>query len=250
MTDPVLPAPFRFQDGHIAADLPGGHVLFTTRRGGVSGGPFASLNLGKLTDDDPQAVDANRERLGERVGFPWARFCYGRQVHGGEVRRATEPPGPRRPYAEEDGQATALTDAATIVFTADCLPIALIADGAVAMVHGGWRGLAAGIAAEGVRALREVGGDGPVVAALGPSARGCCYEVGEEVHEHFAGHDARRGERNIALEAVAAAQLREAGVGTVHDTGLCTMCSDPSLFFSHRRDKGVTGRQGGVAWRR
>jgi polyphenol oxidase len=70
------------------------------------------------------------------------------------------------------------------------------------------------------------------------------------VHEVFAAFAARRGERNIALEAVARAQLDAAGVDTVHDTGLCTMCSDPSLFFSHRRDAGVTGRQGGVAWRR
>jgi YfiH family protein len=246
----VLPAPFRWDGDHVAADLPGGSVLFTTRRGGVSAGPFASLNLGKLTDDDARAVDANRARLGEQAGFGWDRFCYGRQVHGAEVRRATEPPGPARPYADEDGQATSLTDAAAIVFAADCLPIALVADGAVAMLHGGWRGLAAGIVQEGVRALREVGGEGPVSAALGPSARGCCYEVGEEVHAAFGGIDARRAERNIALDAVAGAQLRDAGVDAVHDTGLCTMCSEPALFFSHRRDAGVTGRQGGVAWRR
>jgi purine-nucleoside/S-methyl-5'-thioadenosine phosphorylase / adenosine deaminase len=245
-----LPAPFRWDGAYIGADLPGGSVLFTTRRGGVSEGPFASLNLGKLTDDKPAAVDENRARVGEQVGLNWERFCYGKQVHEATVRRATEPPGPDRPYAEEDGQATALTDAAAIVFTADCLPIALVADGAVAMLHGGWRGLAAGIVDEGVRALREVGAQGPIEAAIGPSARGCCYEVGEEVHAQFARYDARRGERNIALETVAATQLRDAGVDTVHDTGLCTMCSDPGLFFSHRRDRGVTGRQGGVAWRR
>ena len=128
----TLPDPFIWRGDHVAADLPGGRVLFTTRRGGVSLGPFASLNLGKLTDDEPEAVDANRARLGERVGFPWARFCYGKQVHRAEVRRATEPPGADRPYAEEDGQATALTDAAAIVFVADCLPVLLAAEGAVA----------------------------------------------------------------------------------------------------------------------
>ncbi|HVL95514.1 MAG TPA: polyphenol oxidase family protein [Solirubrobacteraceae bacterium] len=249
MTDPDLPSPFRWDGGHVAADLRGGHVLFTSRRGGVSEGPFSSLNFGKLTDDDPAAVDENRRRLGARVGVPWERFCYGRQVHEARVRRATEPPGPERPYAEEDGQATALRDAAAIVFTADCLPIALVADGAVAMLHGGWRGLAAGIVAEGVRALRDVGADGPVQAALGPAARGCCYEVGEEVHAAFAGYDARRGDRRLALDAVAAAQLHEAGVAAVHDCGLCTMCAPAELFFSHRRDRGVTGRQAGVAWR-
>jgi copper oxidase (laccase) domain-containing protein len=118
------------------------------------------------------------------------------------------------------------------------------------MLHGGWRGLAAGIVDEGLRALRDVGATGPIEAALGPSARGCCYEVGEEVHEAFAAYDARRGERNLALAAVAAVQLRAAGVDAVHDTGLCTMCTPADLFFSHRRDAGRTGRQGGVAWRR
>lgn len=243
-----LPEPFTWAGPHVAADLPGGRVLFTTRRGGVSEGPFASLNLGVLTDDAREAVERNRERVADAVGVPWARFAFGRQVHEAAVRRVTGD-GPPAQGLEEDGQATARTDVATMVFTADCLPIALVSPGAVAMLHGGWRGLAAGIVAEGVAALRELGGDGDVVAALGPSARGCCYEVGEEVHAHFAGHDARVGERNLALERVAGRQLAAAGVTTVHDTGLCTMCGGEDLFFSHRRDRGVTGRQGGVAWR-
>ena len=94
-----LPAPFRRHGDHIAADLPGGRVLFSTRRGGVSQGPFASLNLGRLTDDGDANVDANRERLAAAVGRPRERFLYGRQVHRATVRRATEPPGPpgRRP---------------------------------------------------------------------------------------------------------------------------------------------------------
>ena len=87
-------------------------------------------------------------------------------------------------------------------------------------------------------------------AALGPAARGCCYEVGEEVHAALRGlRRPPRGARNLALEAVARAQLEAAGVAAVHDTGLCTMCADPALFFSHRRDGGVTGRQAGVVWR-
>jgi YfiH family protein len=136
------------------------------------------------------------------------------------------------------------------VFTADCLPIALIADGAVAAIHGGWRGLADGIVAHGVEALDELNARGRIQAALGPSARGCCYEVGEEVHARFAGYGARRDGNRLALEAVARAQLEAAGVDEIHDTGLCTMCGDPALFFSHRRDAGVTGRQAGVVWRR
>jgi polyphenol oxidase len=241
----TLPEPFRWEDDHIAGELPGAKVVFSSRHGGVSGGAFASLNLGLLTDDAPENVRENRARLGRKVGFPWERFCYGRQVHGATVRRATEPPSQERPYTEEDGQATALADAAAIVFVADCLPVLLATGGAVAALHCGWRPLAGGIVAEGLKALEEVGGDGPVQAAIGPGARGCCYEVGEEVHAHFAGYDARSG-RNLDLARVAKAQLEQHGV-EVHDTGLCTICDE--RFFSHRRDRGVTGRQAGVVCR-
>lgn len=242
-----VPEPFRIESDQIVAELPHARAVFSTARGGVSTGPYDSLNLGMLTDDDPSNVDENRRRLGEHVGHPWRRFCYGRQVHGNRVRRATEPPSPERPYTEEDGQATALPDAAAIVFVADCLPILLAADGAVAALHGGWRPLAAGIVDEGVAALRDVGGSGPIVAALGPSARGCCYEVSEEVHQHFAAYDARRG-RNLDIAAVARAQLEALGI-EVHDVGICTICSERGTLFSHRRDKGVTGRQAGVICR-
>jgi copper oxidase (laccase) domain-containing protein len=103
--------------------------------------------------------------------------------------------------------------------------------------------------AEGVRAIRELGVAGPLEAAIGPGAGGCCYEVGEEVHRAFAGYgdDVRRG-RNLDLKAVAREELLRAGVPAVHDVGLCTICSDETLFFSHRRDHGITGRQAGLAW--
>jgi hypothetical protein len=248
--DPALPAPFRWEGEHIAADLPGGRVLFTTRRGGVSAGPYASLNLGRLTADDGGNVDENRERLAAAVGLPRARFIYGRQVHGASVRRATEPPGRARPAVEEDGQATALDDAAALVFVADCMPVMLAGDGAVAALHGGWRGLAGGIVAEGVAAMRELGVDGALTAALGPSARGCCYSVGEDVHAAFADvPEAHTGARNLDLAAIARRRLAEAGVDTVFDTGLCTICAGEDLFFSHRRDAALTGRQAGVVWR-
>ena len=246
-TLPQLRAPFRWQGEHVAADLPGARVLFTTRRGGVSGGPFASLNLGLLTDDDSANVNENRARVAAATGCPRERFLYGKQVHGATVRRATEPPGPARPRTDEDGQATALRGHPALVFLADCTPVVLAAEGAVAALHAGWRGTAAGIVAEGVAALREVGGHGPITALIGPGARGCCYEVGEEVHAAFAGYDAREG-RNLDVPAVLRAQLAEAGVESVHDVGLCTMCCF-GLFFSHRRDGGVTGRQAGIAWR-
>ena len=244
-TLPKLREPFRWEGDHIAADLPGGKALFTTRLGGVSGGPFASLNLGLLTDDDSANVHENRARVAAATGCPRERFLYGKQVHGATVRRATEPPGPDRPRTDEDGQATALRGHPALAFVADCTPVALAADGAIAMLHVGWRPAAAGIVREGVAALRELGGIGPVTALIGPGARGCCYEVGEDVHANFAGYDARRGERNLDLPAVIRAQLADA---EVHDVGLCTMCWF-GLFFSHRRDGGVTGRQAGIAWR-
>ena len=242
-TLPELKAPFRWEGEHIAAELPGARALFTTRRGGVSTGPFASLNIGLLTDDDNANVNENRARVAAATGCPRESFLYGKQVHGATVRRATEPPGPDRPRADEDGQATALRRHPALVFVADCTPVILAADGAIATLHVGWRPAAAGIIQEGVEALREVGGTGPITALIGPGARACCYEVGDEVHAQF--ENARRG-RNLDLPAVIRAQLQDADV---QDVGLCTMCYF-GLFFSHRRDGGVTGRQAGIAWRR
>ena len=181
--------------------------------------------------------------------MPRERFLYGRQVHGARVRRASEPPGPERPAEDEDGQATALRDVAALVFAADCLPIVLAAGGAVAALHGGWRGLAGGIVAEGVLALREVGGERPGRRRDRPVRARLLLRGRRGRFEHFA-HvpGARVGERNLDLPAVARHELAEAGVAEVHDLGLCTICR-PDLFFSHRADGGVTGRQAGVVWR-
>jgi YfiH family protein len=242
---PELHTPFRWQGDHIAAEIDGARALFTTRRGGVSDGPFGSLNLGRKTADEGSHVDENRRRVGAVAGIGWERFLFGWQVHGATVKRAT---GPLTEVTKEDGQATALAGHPALVFGADCQPILLAADGAVAALHAGWRTMAAGVVPEGVAALRELGGTGPVTALIGPGARACCYEVGEEVHEVFAHHDARRGERYLDLAAIAKAELAAAGVETVHDVGLCTMCWF-GLFFSHRRDGGVTGRQAGIVWR-
>jgi YfiH family protein len=245
-----LQPPFRADGEHIAADLPGAHVLFTTRRGGVSTGPYASLNLGLFTDDDPARVSANRDRVAGAVGVERGHFQQGRQVHAAHVRALAAAPDPHEEPAPADGQATSVAGVAPIVLVADCLPIALAAPGAVAVLHAGWRGLHGGVVAEGVRALRALGGGDVIEAAIGPGAGGCCYEVGEEVHAAFAsyGPEVRNG-RNLDLKAIARRELEAAGVTAVHDVGVCTLCADPGLFFSHRRDGGVTGRQAGVAWR-
>jgi YfiH family protein len=231
---------------HFAIDLPGARALFTTRRGGFSRGPYAELNLGRLTDDRPEDVDRNRAALEADLSLP---LSYIRQVHGTTVRRVDSAVRPGPAVKEADGQATARRGLAVMVMVADCLPIALAGQGAVAMLHGGWRGLAGGIVEEGVRAVRELGAEGPLTAAIGPGAGACCYEVGEEVHEAFVadGPEVRRG-RNLDLKAIARRRLERAGVETIHDIGLCTMCADRSLLFSHRRDGGVTGRQAGIAW--
>lgn len=238
-----LPEPFFAVHEHLAIDLPGARAVFTTRRGGHSLGPFASLNLGLRTDDDPGHVAANQAEVQALAGRPLARCD---QVHGTDIARRDTPGGPT---PEADGQLTTSPALAPMVLTADCLAVVIAAPGAVAVLHAGWRGLAGGILQRGVQALREAGARGPLAAAIGPAVGGCCYEVGDEVHAAFAayGPQVRHGDR-IDLKAIAARALHEAGVSEVHDAGLCTICSDPGLFFSHRRDHGITGRQAGVAW--
>jgi YfiH family protein len=241
---PSLPEPFRWEREHVAVDLPGARALFTTRRGGVSQGPYESLNLGRWTDDDPGAVAENRRRV---AALTDAALAQGRQVHGTAVQRVTARPDEP---VDADGQATALTGVAPTVLVADCLPIAVAGEGAVAMLHCGWRGLAGGVVVEGVRAVRELGAREPVRGAIGPGAGACCYEVGEEVFAAFAGlAPSVRDGRRLDLKRIARLALEKAGIQEVVDTGLCTICSDPGLFFSHRRDRGVTGRQAGVVRR-
>jgi hypothetical protein len=240
------PAPFHELAGHFAIDLPGARAVFTTRRGGGSEGPYAALNLGFSTDDDPASATRNRLRLLEDVGAPPAAFMY--QIHSAEVR-VLDDVGQASERVRVDGQATALPGVAPAALGADCLPIAIAGGGAVAVVHAGWRGLEGGVIAAGVGAVRGLTGAEATElgAAIGPGAGSCCYEVGPEVHARFAGYERAHVAGNLDLKAIAAAQLRGAGVGVVHDLGMCTICA-PELFFSHRRDAGVTGRQAGLAW--
>jgi hypothetical protein len=240
------PAPFHELAGHFAVDLPGARAVFTTRRGGGSAGPYAELNLGFSTDDDPDSASDNRQRLLRDVRAPAAAFMY--QVHSAEVR-VLDDAAQASERVEVDGQATALRGIAPAALGADCLPVAIAGGGAVAVVHAGWRGLDGGVIDAGVRAVCELSGADPerLGAAIGPGAGRCCYEVGPEVHARFGGYDDARDGDNLDLKAIAGAQLRRAGVGAVHDLGMCTICA-PQLFFSHRRDAGVTGRQAGLAW--
>jgi polyphenol oxidase len=211
-------------------------VAFSTREGGVSEGSYASLNLGLLTADEPENVEENRRRLCAEVGAEPDRLALNRQVHGTTVQRAVA--GHRRERA--DGLWTDEPGVAMLAMTADCVPIAIARtngdEPALAILHVGWRGLADGVIANGVEVL-----DGRVAAAIGPAIGPCCYEVGPEVAARF-DPDLLTG-RKLDLWAAAERALRAAGVDQIERADVCTACN-PELFFSHRRDDGVTGRQG------
>jgi YfiH family protein len=188
----------------------------------------------------------------------------GWQVHGTDIAGWDGPPSAGRdgfaePGAElekVDGHTTTVPGLGLLVLVADCLPVALAGDGRVAMLHCGWRGLAGGIVARALTMFEE-----PPSAAVGPGIGRCCYEVGPEVLEAFADLDDRANDsasmpnrsgdiasgRMLDLRAVAEAKLRAGGVKRIEHTDLCTACR-PDLLFSHRRDRGVTGRQSGLAW--
>ena len=230
----------------LSFDFPdGGHALFTMR----AQGNLSSVG-GARAEHGLQARERLRERLGVR------RLARGYQVHGTTVQRVrgyrggdagTETDTESQPEIEADGQATALRGVGAMVLTADCLPIALGCSGAVAIVHAGWRGLAAGVLEEGVRAIEELGGAGEMVAVIGPGAGVCCYEVGEEVYAAFGGaHRIGIPPTRIDLKAIARERLLAAGVAEVRDVGACTICDE--RFFSYRREGARAGRQGGVAW--
>jgi hypothetical protein len=212
-------------------------VVFTERGDG-------DLRVSSRGEGEP--LELVQRRVVELLGV--AGVAVPRQVHGAEVVVVDQPAaGYAVGVGEGDGVATGVRGVAAAVHVADCLPVAIGGEGAVAMLHGGWRGLAGGIVAAGVGALRALGADGALAAVIGPGVGGCCYETGDEVRQAFAGYGAGRG-RLLDLKAVAAAQLREGGVAVVHDVGLCTICAPAGRLFSHRRDGPATGRQGGFAW--
>ncbi len=220
-----LRAPFREQDGQIAVDLPGARAVFTTRSWGD--------------------VRESQEQIGERLGVKLVRP---RQVHGNGAIATSDRASAAVLETEADAIITTTHGIAPTVITADCLPIVIAAPGAVAAVHAGWRGLDAGVIENAVTKLRELRG-GVLNAAIGPGAGACCYEVGDDLHRRFKTHsqDFHHG-RNLDLKAIARVRLMEAGVARIHDTEVCTICGDPQLTFSYRRDGAETGRQALVAW--
>ena len=230
--------------GLIALEVDGARVAFTDRHGGVSIAPYDTANLGFATGDDPNAVTESRRRVAHELGD--ARHARGwawvRQVHGTDVVDVHTPGG----GGDADALVTTGTDLSLVVLAADCAPIALVAGGAVAAVHCGWRGLLAGVVDAAVRVVRERG-RAPVRAVVGPCISPQHYEFGadelEQVTRRLGPAVAGRTETGgpaLDLRAGVGVALESAGVDDRSDVDVCTYAS--ADHFSHRRD-GVTGRQ-------
>lgn len=213
---------------------PGVKVWFFTRKGGVSGPPYDALNVSTLVGDEPSAVHENLSRI--RTTMNGRPSAWVRQVAGDRVVRVHE----GRFAGEGDALVTEGTGFSLAVAIADCVPVVLVGDGAVGMVHSGWRGTLKGISG---KAVKEMDDPSKVRAYIGPGIRQCCYEVSEEIAGEFAGKFGGRvvDGRMLSLAGAIRANLHEVGVTEVHDLGLCTGCRT-DLFYSHRKEGPKTGR--------
>ncbi|MFN0061194.1 MAG: peptidoglycan editing factor PgeF [Myxococcaceae bacterium] len=226
---------------------------FSTRIGGVSTGPYASLNIGYSVGDYPTLVLKNRQHLCVLAHIAHESLHTVSQVHGNTVVWVSGHVQNTEMIREADALGTQDVESAVGIQTADCVPLLLAAPDirAVMAVHSGWKGTLSEIAVQGVLALKARGADPRrVLVALGPSIRACCYEVSSDLASRFQaafgrGVVQRRGERAVHLDLVFAirASLGKAGVlrENVDVLDACTSC-DADRFFSHRRDKGSTGR--------
>lgn len=228
------------------------HAASCCRRGGISRAPYDSLNLATHVGDDPLRVAGNRQRLRTQLQLP-AEPVWLNQVHGCAALRL-----PCGPTASTTADAAWTTEPATVcaVLTADCLPILLCdVDGrCVAVVHAGWRGLAAGIVEQTLQAL-PVASD-RMIAWLGPAIGPAAFVVGAEVHQAFVDADAAASAAFSALPAdgkyladlfqLARLRLAAAGVQAVHGGGVCTVTCAAD-YYSYRRD-GRCGRMATLIW--
>jgi YfiH family protein len=229
------------------------HAFFT-RRGGVSQGPFASLNFSVGVGDEAALVAENFERAARTLGVSTAEMYFLSQVHGREARLADGSESARS-FLETEGDIvlSATKGIACAVRTADCVPILLACrqSGAVAAVHAGWRGVVAGAVAAGVQALeRLIGPRLDLIAAVGPHISAAAFEVSEEVaatllKSSSAGDtvDRSRPKPHVDLRRIVGAQLLALGLAEAavdHVEG-CTFC-DAERFFSFRRDGKRSGR--------
>jgi YfiH family protein len=222
---------------------------FSTRHGGTSEGPFATLNLARSVGDSIEHMLENHKRLAATVGYAPDKLFERSQVHGAsvyEVREGDDPASVRE--GQGDALITRVKGYAVGVRVADCVPV-LLADtksGAVAAVHAGWRGVVANVVGATLDALRCE--PATVLAAIGPSIGPCCFEVGDEVASQIAeaagdGIVLRRPPHKpyVDLWRAIEMQLYRAGVRTIDTLGMCTMC-DREQWFSFRRDGAQSGR--------
>lgn len=261
--------PFLTDDALFAAC--GVRIAFTGRHGGVSCGPYASLNLGSHVGDDADAVQENRRRIMAALGAADAQVVCLNQVHGERVVSigANDPAAVERVRAEAADGADAIVvgapDVAPLLCFADCVPvIAVCPTGDFAVAHAGWRGVVAGVAGEAVRALAELQvrrGAAPDAAAaahamniyLGPHIGACCFQTGAEVRERFVqrfGAKVLAGEDRIDLTAALRLDVAAAGVDPqrIVDSGICTQCNAHDQF-SYRASGGQCGRHAAIAVR-
>lgn len=210
-------------------------VAFSDRAGGVSRPPYDSLNLAARVGDEPGAVEDNRARVARAAGFEVSSLVLARQVHG---TRVLEVDGSASGIVgEADALVTRSPGVVLAILSADCAPVVLAGPDGVGIVHAGWRGLVRGVIQAGLEALGAA-----TSAWIGPSIRACCYEVGPEVTEAFAGAGLPvAAARRVDPPASARSVLERAGVERIEMMDACTSCN--ARYFSHRRD-GRTGRQG------
>lgn len=242
---------------------PGGVTFaFTGRTGGVSERPYSSLNLGTHVGDDATAVAENRRRALDALGAASAasRLVAPKQVHGDAVVLVDDASPAAVARAQEEAAAGADAVVCTVpgvpvmLVFADCVPVVLAAPGAFAVVHSGWKGTYAHVAAKALAVLCEAGGVAPgdVNAYIGPHILGCDYEVSEELLSRFEsefGSIVRAGERHLSLAAAIEETLVNAGVEPcrVFNVGISTPAAT-DRFFSYRAEHGTCGRHGAVAW--
>ena len=223
--------------------------LFTSRAGGVSSGIWASLNLRRSCDDDPDNVRENFRRVGEMIGCH--HFVFLSQQHTDRILHVDESDTIRdvyQPLTEADGLITRTPELALMVFSADCVPILMEGDGVVAAVHAGWRGTVKGIAAKAVGEMECP--PETIRAWIGPAIGPCCYQVGEEVRQAMRdrlGEEAEPfiHEDKVDLKGFNRRLLELCGVKSVDVSPICTMCRHDE-YWSHRYTAGARGVQGGV----
>lgn len=234
---------------------------FSLRQGGVSRGPWSSLNLGASAGDDPACVTQNKALWSDAFGLEAPPLTL-HQVHGALVYSLV-PQDDTEPGARQgDALVNACSDRAIGVYTADCVPLLLATNDGhlVSAVHAGWRGTVAEVAVRAVEAMQAAGAQPEdIVVALGPAIGPCCFAVGAEVVSAFA--DAtwfddtlvHRANGHACLDLFLANRLQLLGAGlreqNIHTSDLCTVCH-PDKFFSWRRDQGQTGRHMAVIQRR